>query len=377
MLTNWYIKNIIIPNFVKYDNPGFVIIEQNTKSGNIYQRDIFLSEELLSRLETEITATYGEKGKVFLYKIGKNFGWDYGKAFKIPTLKTSKVGDVKQAAIFLSKFIGGMWAQRSDIIKLDMENNYFEITFEDYVVCRHNGLGYLLNSGSICGLWAWMLGDFNLEGVQTKCQGRKDSECKTICAPLTTLSKISNESYMMPDLIETNSLSEDYRIYNKIRPPMFSTSTVKELITSNVLTYKNGIVEYHDERYLPMRIEFLFLLESQIGYLQDGDKFLFQVAFDVGTRIAKKEKYMSTKFISDFMSFQGWGDMLITTDLSRISIQYYPWHELYAKTKKDVFLGLLSAFISVYKNKRITVEIKDEDLKKGFVSMNFIIKEQS
>ena len=191
MLTNWYIKNIIIPNFVKYDNPGFVIIEQNTKSGNIYQRDIFLSEELLSRLETEITATYGEKGKVFLYKIGKNFGWDYGKAFKIPTLKTSKVGDVKQAAIFLSKFIGGMWAQRSDIIKLDMENNYFEITFEDYVVCRHNGLGYLLNSGSICGLWAWMLGDFNLEGVQTKCQGRKDSECKTICAPLTTLSKTS------------------------------------------------------------------------------------------------------------------------------------------------------------------------------------------
>ena len=42
-----------------------------------------------------------------------------------------------------------------------------------------------------------------------------------------------------------------------------------------------------------------------------------------------------------------------------------------------IILSLLSAFISVYKNKRITVEIKDEDLKKGFVSMNFIIKEQS
>lgn len=270
-----------------------------------------------------------------------------------------------------------MWAQRSDIVKLDMENNYFEITFGDYVVCRHNGLGYLLNSGSICGLWAWMLGDFSVEGVQTKCQGRKDSECKTICASLATLSKISNESYEMPDLIETNSSSEDYQVYNKIRPPMFSTSTVKELITSNVLTYKNGIMEYRDERYLPMRIEFLFLLESQIGYLQDGNKLLFQVAFYVGTRIAKKETYMSTKFISDFMSFQGWGDMLITTDLSRISIQYYPWHELYIKTGKEIFLGLLSAFISVYKKKKISVEIKDEDLKKGFVSMNFIIKEQN
>ncbi len=365
---------MIIPNFAKYDIPGFVIIESTNKFGRTYQRDVFIPESFISELESKIIAEYGDQGRFFLYSVGKNFGWNYGKSFNIPNLQNALEIDVSQMAMFLSKFIGGTWAEKSEIVEMDLKNKYFEITFKNYVVCRYNGLGYLLNSGSIAGLWAWIVADFTIEGFQKECQGRKDAECRTICGPSEILDKLVKNLYKVTHKIETNSSLSNYTLYNKIRPIQFSKLTAKELITTNIVSYKNGIMTYNGERYLPIRIELLYLLESQIKNLPNGEDVLFSVAYDCGIKIASNEKSINTKFMSDFMSFQGWGDLMITSDLDKINIKYYPWHGLYSESKKHIFLGILSGFVSSFSGKKTILEIASESLDGGFVSLNIYVK---
>lgn len=369
-LTDLYIKNVIIPKFVKYNSPGFVITEQNTKFGYTYQRDLFLSENLIADIETKFIQKFGAKGKSFLYGVGKNFGWNYGKSFNMPTIKTHEQKDVIEMAKFLSQFVGGTWAEKADIEKIDLNKKYFEIKFNDYVVCSKNGLGYLLNDGGISGLWGWLMADFNIEGVQTICQGRKSNECRTVCAPPEELKKAGLDFISFNDKIESDSASPEYLEYNKIRSQRYSSTTLRNLIDNNIVTYKRGKMEYQNERYLPLGIDFLFLLESQVSKLPNGSKLLYEIAFTHGQLIAQKETDLSPQFMSDFMSFQGWGDLLITSSLTEIGITFYPWHELYQQSKKEIFLGLLSGFVSTYKNKKIQLKITGESLSDGFVSMN-------
>lgn len=94
------------------------------------------------------------------------------------------------------------------------------------------------------------------------------------------------------------------------------------------------------------------------------------MAFEHGYRIAKNEKSnLSPKFMSDFMASQGWGDLLITPSVEEIGVEYYPWHELIKDTGQEIFLGLLSGFVSAYKNKKIIVKTSKLGFSEGFVSL--------
>ena len=129
-------------------------------------------------------------------------------------------------------------------------------------------------------------------------------------------------------------------------------------------------MEYNKERYLPLGIDFLFLLESQAKKIPKGSDLLFETACIHGKRIAKKEEELTPAFISDFMAFQGWGDLLITPNLNELAITYYPWHELFDQCEKEIFLGLLSGFVSIYKKKEIKLRIASSSLSEGFVRFN-------
>lgn len=370
-LVDWYIKNVILPKFVNYESPGYIITEQDSKNGYVYRRSVFFPEKLLIEFENKIIQRFGEKGKLFLYGVGKNFGWNYGKTFNTPTIANNTQKEVREAVYFLSRFIGAIWANECTISKLDIPSKNYEVNFKDYVVCSTNGHGYILNEGGIGGLGSWMLSDFSLEASQTKCQGRHDPLCTTIC----TLPKILKEKGMdfrvYSDKIETDSTTEEYITYNKIMMPQFSNTSMRDLITNNIVKYANGKIEYNNERYVLLGIDLLYLLELQAKKLKKGQQILFDSAFETGYIIAKKESELTPQFMSDFVASQGWGDLSITPSLKDIGLTHYPWHELFPKTGKETITGLLSGFISAYRNESLNLRISSEDLTEGNASFNF------
>ena len=224
--------------------------------------------------------------------------------------------------------------------------------------------------GGICGLWGWMMADFSVEGTQIKCEGRNDDECRSVC----TTDKMFNQRKITfikyNNKIECDSATKEYLAYNSIRPIKFSNSCMKKLIDGNIVAYDKGKIEYNGERYFPLSIDFLFILESQIKKLQGADKILFQTAFQSGIRIAKKERTIDLKFISDLVSSHGWGDLYIEDNLQNIIITYYPWHQLIKECKFEIFLGLLSGLVSSYKNREIYLKFKKISFEGGLVSFN-------
>ncbi len=374
VIVDWYLRNIIVPKYVNYEIPGFVIKEQQSKYGHTFQRDVFLSENLIEDLENQFIKKYGENGKKFLYGVGKNFGWNYGKSFNAPNIQNNKNEEVIKTATFLSQFIGATWAEKTNIVKLEVDSKFFQIESKDYVVCSNNGLGQLLNEGGITGLWAWLMADYSIEGIQINCQGRGDLKCSTVCAPISYFNKNNIKLNIFREKIETDFTSKLYLEFNRVRTLTYSSANLKNMISNNLVNYSEGKIEYKGERYFPLEINFLFLLEKQVIMLSGGNNLLFDIAFENGKRVALKEKNLNISFMCDFMAIMGWGDLLITPNLNKIGINYYPWSDLFDECGKEIFLGILSGFISVYKNKQIKLRIINSDNSNGYITLILGIK---
>ncbi len=373
-LVLWYAKNIIAPNFVKYNHLGFVITEQSSKYGHTFQRDLFLSEELLIAVE-DLVCEKMSNGKELLYQIGKNFGWNYGKSFNMPTLKDYSEKEVADLALFLSKFVGATWAKRSDI-KSDVSKKYFEIHFNDYVICSKNGKGYMLGEGGLAGLWGWLMDDFSIEGTQLTCEGRGDKECCFVCAPRDYFKSKNIEVMNHDELIEHDNSTHEYLELNKIRPTQFSGISMKEMISENIVKYSGGKMTYQGDRYFPLDINFLYLIEYVLGRDEVGASILFDSSRESALAVAKKEgKNFSTDFISDFMAAHGWGDLHVSSDGKEVSVNYFPWHELYDEVEFNIFRGLLSGFLCQYMNKsNLKVRIEHKSVSSGLFSMNLVVE---
>lgn len=364
-IVGWYVKNIIIPNFVQYDKPCFVVTEQKSKYGYTYQRDVFLSERFLINFENNIVNRFGEEGKEFLYTVGKNFGWNYGKSFKVPTIKNAKPDELIEAARFLASFVGGTWAKETSIEKIDLGEQLFQIKFQNFVVCAHNGRGHMLTEGGLAGLWAWMMNNPNIEGKQVICEGRGEGNCVTICAPPDKIQNFYKKRIIK--IIETDCDTDDYRTYNKIRQSKFSNMSIKRMISNGLVKYANGRMDYKETRFFPLGIDFVFLLES-LANDSETREILFQTAFNEGMAFAANEKSKNIGFIQDTLSSLGWGDLAVLDSGRKIVVQFYPWHPLFPKANKEVFLGHVSGIVSEVMGKKIIYHIKSEDFKMGYVT---------
>ena len=116
-------------------------------------------------------------------------------------------------------------------------------------------------------------------------------------------------------------------------------------------------MDYNNERYFPLWIDFIYLIETELGKINGGNEILFNVSKENGKRIILKEKNISINFISDFLASQGWGEFIITGKSGEYGVDYYPWHPLFNESSKLFLLGMISGFLSIIHVKEVSLSI--------------------
>ena len=172
----WFIQNILSPNIENINNPGFVVTSFSEKGKETYLRDIFVEDKLFEAIENKVAEKYGEKGKQTLYSAGKKFGYIYSSLSNFAQLKGDNVKEVNDFIYFLVRYVTTIYAKEATY-QVDLLKKSFTIYLDNYVVCHNNGKGYLMTSGGIAGIWAYVINDKKVEGIQIKCQGTGDQKC--------------------------------------------------------------------------------------------------------------------------------------------------------------------------------------------------------
>jgi len=376
-IVSWFIQNIILLKVEQISIPGFITI-MTTGKEKVNIRELFLPENLLMELEKKIVKNYVRNGKFYLYSIGKKFGYAYSILSTFPTIKDDKK-DFLSFVYFLVRWVEATYAKLISY-KVNYKNKIFKMIMNDYIICRKNGLGYILTSGGVAGIWSYMACDQTVEGVQTKCQGRGDRECELICAPAEILKKKKLKFFKETDL-ENLELDPNYKSINDIRQTQFAKHSLKDLIDSGFFSYSQGIVQYKNERHFLCEASLMYILENELKKLKGAEKILFEVSFNYGKNLIKrgqeetKECVMSPRitenFVTDYMSALGWGDILVLKKSGKYSVvsNYFPWTKWAKDIKFIMFRGIISGLLSEISNKKIILKKFQTDFSKGYISL--------
>jgi len=355
-----FLIRVLIPRMEIIDNPGFVVCQFTEKGKQTFLRELVLPENLFVELEKRVVEKYGDKGRNALYSAGKKFGWVYSLLSNFP--KISEISE-KEMKNFVYQFIryveAGSFGKMSHHINLKTKE--LDIYAENYMVCSYNGLGYLFADGSVSGSWAYLMEDKNVEGVQVECKGRGDKKCHVICAPQNILSE-KGIKFLEDDLADidvSTSILLRYIGINKIRKPQFSRISLKDLINEKIFKYSRGVISYKNERYFIWESHLIYFLEMELNKLNKGENVLFACAFDYAKKLAEsRDDKNYEKFIADYMSALGYGDIFIKKDGASFTVfsNYFPWTIFSDKISYAFYRGLLSGLFSGFIRKEIKLE---------------------
>ena len=361
-VVTWYIQNIIIPRREIIDKPGFLITSFTDKKHATYLRDLLLPEKLLEEIESRIVSVYGNQGRQALYSAGKKFGYSYSSMSNLPTIKTSTNKELVDFAYLMLRFVEGTYAKQANH-HVDFDKKILQIFFDNYIICRHNGLGYIMTDGSLAGLWAYVVQDNFVEGIQLKCQGRGDDICHLLCAPEKTILEKTQKFYREKEMNDQKS-DNVYKIMNEIRPTR-SINSLKLLLDTGYFKFSHGIFSYKDMRFFLCDPNILYFLEQEVTKLNDGEQVLFKACFEYGKFL--REAYGGQdfqKFIPDFFPALGFGDIVILDPHKpRLASIYYPWSVFSKTSKYIVFRGIMSGFISSSLEKKVEFTNFTTDIK--------------
>ncbi|MDH7516923.1 MAG: hypothetical protein QHH19_01040 [Candidatus Thermoplasmatota archaeon] len=362
-LVTWYIQNIIIPRREIIDKPGFVVTMFTEQKYTTYLREFFLPEPLFEIIESKIIEYYGEQGKQALYSAGKKFGYLYASMSNFPTIKDATKKEFAEFIYFFVRYIESTYSEQADH-NLDIDQKLSTMSVREYIVCRHNGLGYIMTDGACAGICAYEFQDKTIEGIQLQCQGRGDEECYILCAPKEKIQEKTNKILIETNLFE-QELNNEYKALNEIRETKYSQNSLKHLIDLGFFEFKQGILSYKNMRFFPCESNIIYLIEEEIGKLKDGEQHLFDACFEYGKIL--QEKYGDNdfqKFLIDFFPALGFGDVFVL-DLQKPSIAavYYPWTIFSNQSKFIIFRGVMSGIVSGALGKKILFKNYDIDIK--------------
>lgn len=345
-IVSWYVQNILIPRVEIIDKPGFVITNFTEKNQTTYLRELFISEQLFEDIEKGIIQTYRDEGKQILYSAGKKFGYTYASISNFPNINKMKEKDFLDFAYYLVRYIEGMFSAKATH-KIDLDKKIFEISFDNYIICRNNGLGYIMTDGGTAGIWAYALQDKTIEGLQIECQGRNDKKCKVICCPDKIL-KEKKLKYLSERELEDIEFDETYTTMNDIRPATYSNNSLKNLLDTGFFEYERGLLRYKNIRFFPVESHVLYYIEEEISKLKDGEQKLFDICMNHGRRVRQEYGEIDwDKFISDYYPALGFGDIaVLDSKKPTVASIYYPWTLFSEKSKFIIFRGILSGIIS-------------------------------
>jgi len=353
---SWYIQHVLVPSVEIIDKPGFIITRAAKKGSTAYLRVLFLPEQVFIRLEE--AGKKDEEVERALYSAGKKFGATWANLADFPKASKTPRGDFLNFISFLVQYVGVTYATKASH-KVDLDTKRFEFEAEEYVVCRRSGLGAVLGSGGISGIWASLLEEPRIEGVQATCRGRGDKNCRFICAPKKTLQAEGYAVLEEPDL-PVQGASKEYLKMNQVRVARHAKNSLKTLLDSGIFKSKDGKMLYGEERYLLCESHLVYLLEEQLRGAGE-ERLLFDAAFDYGKALAGGVKQQAGQFLADYLSALGWGDVLVSKVCGkyRVSVDCYPWVEGGDTSNFTFFSGLASGALSVIANKTVRLRKKE------------------
>ena len=208
--------------------------------------------------------------------------------------------------------------------------------------------------GAISGLWAYEMQDKFVEGIQFECQGRGNGRCYFFCAPRQILQEKTSSLFCEDNLPEYKTDSW-YKALNEIRKTSYVKNSLKDLLDAGFFVFKRGILSYKNNRFFHCDTHLLYLLDEEIVKLPGGEQVLFDASFEYGKLL--REAHGGTnykKFISDFFSALGFGDIIvIDSDKLRIAFIYYPWTVFSKPSKYIILRGIMSGIVSSSLGKNI------------------------
>jgi predicted hydrocarbon binding protein len=367
-LVSWFLRNIVIPKIDVWNKPGFVVTQFTDKGKFVFLREIFLPESILIDLEKEIAKKYDKKGEQILYSIGKKFGYTFSYLSNFSTIKNLSEKTFLDFAYKTVRYVECTYSSHLDH-SIDLKSKTFLLRAKNYVVCPKNGLGYILGSGGIAGIWGYVMNDKDIEGLQIKCQGKGDKFCEIVCAPKDVLIKYNKKFFIENNLIENIKSDYMYKKFNRFQNTKFASKSLKDMIYNKLFTLSGGILKFCEIRHVYVDSSLIYILEKEIRKLKNAGKILTDIAFECGKKIAEDAKVDSTNFITEYFSAIGFGDTLVTKkdDKYNVIINYFPWTALWKDINFDLCKGLVSGLLS-----RITgytyyiTEIKKEIVNDSF-----------
>ena len=345
-VVTWFIQNVVIPKREIIDNPGFIVTTFTEYKQETYLREIFLGEFLFELIEDKIIERYGDQGKQVLYSAGKKFGYLYASLSNFPTINNHSIKELND---FLYSFVRYLEVtfSRQATHEINFEEKSFTIALKDYIVCRHNGHGYIMTEGGTAGIWAFMMQDNEIESSHLECQGRGDSNCLILCAPKDKILEKTKDCYHESNLFELK-FGEKYKVLNEIRKTTYARYSMRDLIDTGLIDFKDGSFSYKNMRLFGTESHILYILEREIAKLDGGEEVLFEACFSFGKFLCEiYDGNDYNKFIPDFFSALGFGDIFVNNiNGIQINFSFYPWTTFSDDSTYVILRGVLSGFIS-------------------------------
>jgi predicted hydrocarbon binding protein len=350
---SWFIRNIVIPKTEIIDKPGFIVLRLSDKGKETYLRELFFPEPLLIQIEDQISKKYGKSGASALYSAGKRFGFRYASTSGYP-LKENK--SKKELEAFINIFLmytATTFAHKIDH-QIDFEKGIYKMFMDGYIVCNKNGKGFILTSGGTAGVWAYMAKNPNMEAVQTRCQGLGDKRCIVISAPPNELKDYSKNILIERDLSGLE-LSDRYKKINLIRPAQHASLSLKNLLDSRFFLHDSGFIQRKNLRYALCESSLIYLIEEELVKKIGAGEKLFQISKEFGKSVAKLETPGKvSKFLTDYLSSLGWGDIHMVADKKiKVICSYFPWSEFSENSTHIIYRGMVSGLLSQFFKREI------------------------
>jgi len=373
-VTQWLIRNVLMRNQYRLDIPGFITEEFTDKGRKLRIRNIMLPEIFLSDLENKLDPQLS-------YRIGKQFGYSYAKLIGSPQINSTNPVVFSSFIYFMVTYVGSQYASKISH-SWDAQNRTVILKMKDYLSCNKNGRGYFLGEGGIAGICAYMFEDTNIEAIQTKCQGRGDSECYLIVSSNEQLEKNGTKPLTCPD-IEKNLLEKDsnygneYELMNKLHTLKWGKNSFKNLWDSRFFSFGGGKIEYKKERFFVCEASFLYILENEIAKTLPSNKksmdILWNTSVECGEHLGKLSIDVKDgcKFITDFFPALGFGDIMANKQNGKyqVIINYFPWLPLAKSINFISIRGMFSGVLSAFENKKIQLRNIDKEERNGYLTL--------
>ena len=367
-----YIKQFVIPKALIFDKPGFVDFKISGKT-NVFARQILMPETFFVELEDNIVKTYGDKGRMVLYSIGKKFGYSFAQLGRFENIKDH--GDkVKDWIVIASKFVEGTYASEISPT-IDLKNRIVDYTLKNFVICRKLNYDLIFSTGGTAGLMSWLLQDNNIECYYSEGSTNKDGvhECKIRSGPIEKL-RISNSKQLFS---ETNldNLTQDTQTYNAFNTEVEieSTKSFDSYLDAKIFSYENGIITLNasQERFFLMEASCMYLLEFELKQ-RHIDFNISDIAYLVGKNMFGKIT-RDIQSVSELMTALGWGEVLILEkNKYEVIINHFPWTKWYKDIDFYIIRGFLSGLISNIYSRNINFNKPKVEVSNGYLTLLFI-----